>query len=101
MSSHLSAQGQAEEQITMTDTRADLRTVVTPDGAAILDARRGTISTLNPTGAYVWRALERGESAELIAENLARETGMAPDVVKHDVQEFIETLKGRDLQPDR
>jgi hypothetical protein len=85
----------------MTNTQAELKAVTTPDGAAILDGRRGTISTLNPTGAYVWQALQRGEDAEAIALNLARETGVAADVVRHDVQLFVEALKGHDLHPDR
>lgn len=85
----------------MAGTRADLRSVVTADGAAILDVRRGTISPLNDTGAYVWQALQRGENAAGIAQNLARETGAALDVVQRDVQLFIEALKRRDLHSDR
>lgn len=85
----------------MASTQAELRSVVTADGAAILDVRRGTISPLNDTGAYVWQALQRGENTEVIAQNLARETGAALDVVQRDVQLFVEALKGRDLHPDR
>ena len=85
----------------MASTRADLRTVVTADGAAILDVRQGTISPLNDTGTYVWQALQQGEDTELIAQKLARETGAAPKVVQHDVQLFVEALKERDLHPDR
>ena len=84
----------------MTNMPANLRTVANQDGAAILDTKRGIISTLNPTGAYVWRALERGESVELIIENLARETGMPLEVVERDVRAFIETLDERILQSD-
>lgn len=82
----------------MSDIGTELKTVVTPDGAAVLDMRRGSISTLNPTGAYVWLALERGESEEAIVESLARETGMSPEVIGPDVRKFMEALMARDLR---
>ena len=37
-----------------------LRSVANADGAAILDTEAGQITTLNSTGALVWKALERG-----------------------------------------
>lgn len=85
----------------MASTRADLRAVVTAEGAAILNVRGGTISPLNSTGAYVWQGLERGEDARVIAQKLAIETGAALDVVERDVQSFIEALTGRNLHPGR
>ena len=81
----------------MANMHRHVRTVANQDGAAILDARRGTISTLNVTGAYVWRELERGESVEHIVASLARETEMPIDVVEPDVRTFVEVLRGRDL----
>lgn len=85
----------------MAKMRADLRAVVTAEGAAVLDVRRGTISPLNDTGAFVWQGLLRGEDAALIARRLALETGAAPDLVERDVQSFIEALKRSNLHPDR
>ena len=41
-----------------------LQTVVDQDGAAILDIDRGQVSKLNPTGAFVWQRLQRGETIE-------------------------------------
>jgi len=64
------------------DDQSHLRATVNEDGAAILDTRRRTISTLNPTGAYVWLALERGEDIETIAQNLAHNAGEPVDTVK-------------------
>ena len=66
--------------------------IANQDGAAVLDTERGTISTLNTTGAYIWQALERGESEEQIVEGLARETGESPDAIRQDVNGFIEAL---------
>lgn len=75
------------------DDQSHLRATVNEDGAAILDTRRRTISTLNPTGAYVWLALERGEDIETIAQNLAHNAGEPVDTVKQDIGEFVEALK--------
>ena len=73
------------------------RTIVNEDGAVILDTKLGTISTLNPTGAYIWQALERGDSSEAIATSLAQETGEQLDRVERDVREFIDSLKEQQL----
>jgi len=76
-----------------------LRAVVNQDGAVILDTKLGTISTLNPTGAYIWQALARGESVEAIAARLAHETGEQIDLVTRDVREFIDSLEEQQLFP--
>jgi Coenzyme PQQ synthesis protein D (PqqD) len=71
---------------------AHLRTIVNQDGAALLDTVRGKISTLNTTGAYIWLALQRGESEEEIVDGLARETGESPDMIRQDANDFIASL---------
>jgi hypothetical protein len=76
----------------MAHVNAHLRTIVNQDGAAVLNMERGTISTLNTTGGYIWQALERGESEEEIVDGLARETGESPDVIRQDVNDFIAAL---------
>ena len=74
-----------------------LRTIVNEDGAVLLDTKLGTISTLNTTGAYIWQALERGDSSETIATNLAHETAEQLDLVEQDVRQFIESLRAQKL----
>ena len=74
-----------------------LKTMVNQDGAAILNVTAGTITTLNVTGAFVWQGLQRGEDADMIAQNLARETGEAAAVIKKDVVEFIDVMKKEKL----
>lgn len=76
---------------------SSLHTVVNSDGAAILDIKCGMISTLNPTGAFVWQGLQRGETVSVIVTNLARETGEMAATVGRDVRDFIESLKERHL----
>ena len=70
-----------------------LHMIVDQTGAVILDIKRGLISTLNPTGAYIWQGLEREEPIETIVANLVRETGGEHAAVERDVREFAETLK--------
>jgi hypothetical protein len=75
------------------------RTVTDEDGAAVLDTSAGTITTLNPAGAFVWQGLQAGESTVRIAENLARETGEPIEVVRADVEAFVRELQDFSLQP--
>jgi hypothetical protein len=72
--------------------KTPLRTVANEDGAAILDAHSGQITTLNPTGAYVWQALQRGDSTDAIVANLARDTGEDHSIVQHGVATFLAEL---------
>ena len=74
-----------------------LRTMQHEDGAAVLNIRRGIISTFNETGAYIWDALQRGDSVEAIVAKLAHETGVATDVVEADVIAFLNDLKRHNL----
>lgn len=83
----------------MANGNAHLKTVVNQDGAAVLDAVSGTISTLNPTGAFIWRALELGEGVEEIVAALARETGERPETIRLDVNNFMAALREHKLLP--
>lgn len=74
-----------------------LQTVIDPDGAAILDIKRGQISTLNASGAFVWQCLQQGEMVDEIVTELARETGEQIATVDRDVRDFIENLKDEHL----
>jgi hypothetical protein len=81
----------------MTTDYPHLRTIVNPDGAAILNSRTGTITALKSTGAFVWQALERGEDPVTIAQGLAREVGGQVEALQRDVQQFIQDLRDRQL----
>jgi hypothetical protein len=74
-----------------------LRTMQHEDGAAVLDIRRGVISTFNETGAYIWNALQHGDSEEIIVAKLAHGTGVAADAVEADVNAFLNDLKMQNL----
>lgn len=77
-----------------------LRTLEQEDGAAVLDMQRGVISTLNETGAYIWQALQRGDSAETIVAHLFEVTGAPEQVVQEDFSAFLENLKQHHLLPN-
>jgi hypothetical protein len=81
----------------MVNDSLHLRTATTADGAVVLDTRRGTITTLNSTGAFVWEALERGEDLHTIVKSLARETNTHIDSFEQDVRDFIDVLRERQL----
>lgn len=82
----------------MRDGRNSLRTLVTDDGAAILNTQSGQITTLNSTGAYIWRALERGQDIPTITELLARETGEDLSVVEQGISLFLAQLNEHRLR---
>jgi hypothetical protein len=76
-----------------------LHSVFDQDGGAILDIDAGLISRLNPTGAFVWQRLQRGEPVEVIVTSLSQETNESEAKVERDVHDFIEELKRNHLLP--
>lgn len=84
----------------MSPIPARLSTVVNQDGAAVLDASRNQITTLNSTGGFVWDRLQQGRTVEQVIDDLAIESNTDPLVVKRDVMAFFEQLKADDLLQD-
>jgi len=81
----------------MNGEKAFRRTTFTEDGAAILDTRSGQITTLNTTGALIWKELEQGKDPSSIASALAEATGQSLCVVEQDVVAFLAELKAHHL----
>ena len=81
----------------MNPANHSLRSVANQDGAAILDVKHGTLTTLNTTGAYVWEAVKQGQSLDFIVANLAQQTGQDIATVEQDVRGFVEILKHKQL----
>lgn len=52
------------------------------------------IITVNNTGEFIWRMLEKDASQEEILTALAKECNVAESEIKSDVEEFIASLKG-------
>ena len=81
----------------MSSSNSQLRSLVTPEGAMILNIASDQISTLNSMGGYVWARLQEGNTVDEIIFDLAKETGHDPVVVANDVHEFVEQLMERNL----
>jgi hypothetical protein len=77
--------------------KAELRSLVTTDGAVILDIAADEMTTLNATGGYVWARLKEGKTVEEIVADLAFETKENPLRVAVDVHDFIEQLANKHL----
>ncbi len=80
--------------------KAGLTSAIDGDGAAILDADTGLISTLNSTGARVWSGICQGTPLDEIAGNIAAETGEAISVIDSDVRGFVDQLRAEGLIQD-
>jgi Coenzyme PQQ synthesis protein D (PqqD) len=83
----------------MVSQTSNLKAIVSEDGAVILDIERDSMSTLNPTGAYVWQGLQRGDTIETIIANLASETSEDHLIVERDVRGFVAELQQKQLMP--
>jgi hypothetical protein len=81
----------------MADSSSNLRTVINPDGAAILDVPRHQITTLNSTGGFIWQRLQQGLSVEQVIHDLATESNTDPAIVEKDVHSFLEQLQAKQL----
>ena len=55
------------------------------------------IITLNETGAFLWKALEKGAEEESLVANLLDAYEVEESQAKKDVSTFIEKLKGANL----
>jgi hypothetical protein len=71
------------------------RVIADQDGAVVLDIKRNATFGLNPTTSFVWRGLEQQLAVEEIVTSLSAETGETISVVRGDVLEFIQDLRGR------
>ncbi len=52
------------------------------------------IITVNNTGEFIWRMIEKGAEKEEIITALAAECKVTEEEIKSDVEEFIASLKG-------
>jgi hypothetical protein len=74
-----------------------LRSLITPDGAIILDPKQNLVISVDAIGAYVWGRLQDGQAVHTIIKDLAHETGTEVVTVERDVYEFVEALNGKHL----
>lgn len=53
--------------------------------------------TINETGTFIWKMLEKGTNVPEIVDALAKECNVNPEDIQGEVTAFIEKLKGADL----
>lgn len=80
----------------------DVRRVSSSDGSIVMHLRRGTMFRINPVGSKILDLLEREVSVGEIAEQISREFGVAREMVRADVRDFLACLEAHgvvDFQP--
>lgn len=60
--------------------------------AVVVLSDAGEVTVLNPVGTRVWELIDGKRSVEDIAAEIVAEYGASPDVVRRDVQEFVQGL---------
>jgi hypothetical protein len=92
----------------MTDTRLPLPnpqvlfTEIDDGTGVLLHLDTKFYFTLNSTGVVVWKALaERAENVDVIAERLAAEFRVTPDIARRDVAAVIDSLLADELVASR
>jgi len=66
-------------------------------GTAILNIRTGQVFAANRAGSRAWRAVEAAESVSETCEAISRESGLAVEQVRADVEAFLAEMQRRGL----
>ena len=53
--------------------------------------------TVNETGTFIWKMLEKGAEVDEIVSALAKECGVSENEIKDEVTDFIKKLEGEGL----
>ena len=56
-----------------------------------------SIIKMNETGAFIWKGLEKGHTAEKIAADMAQEYNVEPKQAECDVREYIDYLREKKI----
>ena len=68
------------------------------DSVVILDADATVLTTLNPTGALIWRSLDGRRDAEALARDLVSQfQGIDEAQLLEDIRQFIASLVEAEL----
>lgn len=74
-----------------------VKAVVSTDGAVVLNESRHELSALNYMAGYVWKRLEEQMSTDLIVQDIATQSGEKEEVIRIDLEEFLNDLAKRGL----
>ncbi len=70
-----------------------IRAIFSKDGATILDLNNGKILRLNFTASLILKELSDGRTQPQIISDLARQFGVAIQLIEADVAEFIRLIE--------
>jgi hypothetical protein len=70
-----------------------IRSTHTPDGAVVLDVKRGRMFRFNPTGSRILELLRSGAVEPEIAAMLVREFSADPATAESDTNRFLTELR--------
>jgi Coenzyme PQQ synthesis protein D (PqqD) len=76
---------------------SNVRAMVSSEGGALRDNKRGGTFGLNPVGARIWQFLQQGLSREEIVARIAEQFQMSPEIVGKDVDDFLSALEAHAL----
>jgi Coenzyme PQQ synthesis protein D (PqqD) len=78
-----------------------VRMTKSQDGAILLDVEQGEIFALNPVATRIVELLQEGHDGFSLAATLSREFSVPEEVVKGDVDDFLNRLREQRLIDDR
>lgn len=67
------------------------------DTGIVFDPENNKAMTLNPVGAVIWEAIEKGLPREKIVETVTAQFSVAQETAEKDLAAFLETLKAKGL----
>ena len=70
-----------------------VRSVFSQDGAVLMEIKQGLMYTSNPVGGRILELLSQGNSAEQVVESISRECEVEPEMVRKDLETFVEQLR--------
>ena len=79
---------------------SNVRTISTPDGAALLDIDAGTCYSLNPVGAIIWEQFQLNSSGigiEAILQHIEKTCSVSRQEIQEDIVAYIQNLERRRL----
>jgi hypothetical protein len=75
--------------------------VFSQDGAVVMEIKQGLMYTSNPVGGRIFELLSQGSTPDQVVNIISRECDTDADIVRHDIESFLEQLDSYGLiSPD-
>lgn len=68
-----------------------------PDGAVVLDIRRGRVLRLNLTASFIFERLQHGDTEAIIIDGISQRFCVSRDIAEADVNEFLDSMEQEGL----